>query len=156
MKSLFFIISVSGVGKSTTLEYIKKNSLLDDYSIFDIDDLENINNYNENNYNLFYENALEKAVLLSNDIEKLKIPNEIENYINILITCSNDKLKKRLKSREKSRQCGTNEYIDRQITYQNYLLNNFELFQLHIDNTTDDVENVSKKIVKFIKEVSEI
>ena len=45
MKKLVFISAVSGVGKSTACEYINKNNLLVDYAIFDIDDLENINNY---------------------------------------------------------------------------------------------------------------
>lgn len=62
MKKLIFISAVSGVGKSTACEYIKKSNLLEDYSIFDIDDLENINNYNQNTYNLFYENAIKKAI----------------------------------------------------------------------------------------------
>ena len=103
MKKLVFISAVSGVGKSSTCEYIKNNNLLKDYAIFDIDELENINEYNENTYNLFYENAIKKAIILSkdkniiigscinpNDIEKINMPNEIEAYINILITCSNE------------------------------------------------------------------
>ncbi len=164
MKKLVFISAVSGVGKSTACEYIKKNNLLEDYVVFDIDDLENINNYNENTYNSFYENAIKKAIILSkdknivigscinpNDIEKINMPNEIESYINILITCSNEELKKRLKARDESRQCSSDDYIDEQINYQNYLLKNIGLYQMHIDNTKEIVENVSKEIVNFIK-----
>ena len=165
MKKLIFISAVSGVGKSTACEYIKKSNLLEDYAIFDIDDLENINNYNENTYNLFYENAIKKAIILSNDknivigscinpndIEKIKMPNEIESYINILITCSNEELRNRLKARDKSRQCSSDEYINGQIDYQNYLLKNIGLYQMHVDNTEDVVENVTRKIVNFIKQ----
>lgn len=164
MKKLIFISAVSGVGKSTACEYIKNNNLLEDYAIFDIDKLENINEYNENTYNLFYENAIKKAIILSkdknivigscinpNDIEKINMPNEIESYINILITCSNEELKKRLKARDESRQCSSDDYIDEQINYQNYLLKNIGLYQMHIDNTKNVVENVSKEIVNFIK-----
>ena len=57
------------------------------------------------------------------------MPNEIESYINILITCSDDELRKRLKARDESRQCGSDEYIDGQINYQNFLLKNIKLFQ---------------------------
>lgn len=165
MKELVFISAVSGVGKSTACEYIKKNNLLDDYAIFDIDELENINNYNENTYNNFYENAIIKAVTLSkdknivigscinpNDIEKINMPNEIESYINILITCSDEEVKNRLKARDKSRQCSSDEYIKGQVEYQQYLLKNIELYQMHVDNTKDVVENVSQKIVDFIKQ----
>lgn len=165
LRKLIFISAVSGVGKSTACEYIKKSNLLNGYAIFDIDDLENINEYNENTYNLFYENAIKKAIILSKgkniiigscinptDIEKINIPNEIDSYSNILITCSDEELKKRLKARDKSRQCGSNEYIENQINYQNYLLKNIGLYQLHVDNTNDIVENIARKIIDFIKQ----
>lgn len=135
LRKLIFISAVSGVGKSTACEYIKKSNLLNGYAIFDIDDLENINEYNENTYNSFYENSIKKAIILSKDkniiigscinptdIEKINMPNEIDSYSNILITCSSEELKKRLKARDKSRQCGSDEYIENQINYQNYLL----------------------------------
>ena len=165
LRKLIFISAVSGVGKSTACEYIKKSNLLNDYAIFDIDDLENINEYNENTYNLFYENAIKKAIILSKDkniiigsclnptdIEKINMPNEIDSYINILITCSNEELKKRLKARDVSRQCGSDEYIENQINYQNYLLKNIGLYQMHVDNTNDIVENIARKIIDFIKQ----
>lgn len=165
LKKLIFISAVSGVGKSTACEYIKNNNLLNDYAIFDIDDLENINEYNENTYNLFYENAIKKAIILSKDrnivigscinpkdIKKINMPNEIESYINILITCSNEELKKRLKARDENRQCGSDEYIEGQINYQKYLLKNIELYQMHVDNTNDIVDNIARKIVDFIKQ----
>ena len=87
--NLIFISAVSGVGKSVTCDYIKNNNLLDDYVIFDIDELENVNNYSNDNYNSFYENAIKNAISKSNnkniiigscinptDIEKLNIPKE--------------------------------------------------------------------------------
>ena len=83
------------------------------------------------------------------------MPNEIDSYINILITCSNEALKKRLKARDESRQCSSDEYIEGQINYQNYLLRNLRnigLYQMHVDNTEDVVGNVSRKIVDFIKQ----
>ena len=86
-----------------------------------------------------------------NDIEKINMPNEIESYINILITCSNEELKNRLKARDESRQCSSDEYIKGQIDYQQYLLRNIELYQMHVDNTEDVVENVTRKIANFIK-----
>lgn len=53
MKKLIFISGVCGVGKSTICEYINNQKLLKDYAVFDIDDLENINNYDETTYNFF-------------------------------------------------------------------------------------------------------
>jgi len=57
MKKVFFLSAVSGVGKTTTCDYIENNNLLKNYSIFDIDELENINEYNSDTYTSFYENA---------------------------------------------------------------------------------------------------
>lgn len=44
------------------------------------------------------------------------------------------------------------EYIKGQIDYQNYLLKNIGLYQMHVDNTEDVVENVTRKIADFIKQ----
>lgn len=164
MKKVLFISAVSGVGKSTTCNYIKDNNLLEDYDIFDIDELENIVNYDNNTYNLFYENAIKKAIEKSNnkniiigscinptDIEKIQIPKDVESIEMILITCSNEELEKRLKTRDKSRNCGSNEFIKSQIDYQNYMLNYLNLYKLHIDNSSISVEDVSNIVVNYIK-----
>ena len=50
-------VGVNGVGKTTTCNHIKNNRLIEKYDIFAIDDLENVNNYNNDTYNIFYENA---------------------------------------------------------------------------------------------------
>lgn len=164
MKKIIFISGVSGVGKSTICEYLKQKNILKNYEIFDIDDLENINNYEESTYNVFYENAIKNAITLSQDkniiigtcinptdLEKISIPEEIESYSNILITCSNELLNKRLKERDESRQCSSDEFIKEQIDYQDYLLNYIELYQLYIDNTNDNIENISNKIIDYIE-----
>ena len=164
MQKLILISGVCGVGKSTICEYINNQRLLKDYAIFDIDVLENINNYDETTYNFFYENAIKNAIPLSenkniiigtcinpSDLEKINIPKEIESYINILITCSDEILKRRLKARDKNRNCSSDEFIEGQISYQQYLLNHIELYQFHIDNTSDTIENISNKLVDYIE-----
>ena len=164
-KKIVFISGVSGVGKSTICEYIKESHLLDEYIAFDIDDLENINNYNESNYNMFYENAIKKAMTKSddkniilgscinpNDFDKINILKDIDEYINILITCSDNEIEKRLKKRDSSRNCSDDDFIKSQIKYQNYMIKHLDLYQLHLDNTTDSINNISNQIVKFIKE----
>ena len=162
--NLIFISAVSGVGKTTTLDYIKDNNLLDNYVIFDIDDLENINNYSSDNYNSFYETAINNAISKSNnkniiigscinpiDIEKINIPKEIENIEMILITCSNEEIDKRLKVRDESRNCSSEEFIKGQINYQDYLLSHLNMYQLHIDNSNVSIEEVTNKIVSYIR-----
>ena len=128
---LIFISAVSGVGKTTICDYIKNNNLLEDYVVFDIDDLENVNNYDNDTYNIFYENAIKKTVVLSNDkniiigscinptdIEKINIPECIKLVEMILITCSSNELEKRLKARVRNRNCSSDEFIKEQIDYK--------------------------------------
>ena len=165
MKKIIFISSVSGVGKTTTCDYITTNNLLENYVTFDIDDLENVNDYDNETYNLFYENAIKKAISKSGDkniiigscinptdIERIIIPEEICSFVNILITCSNEELEKRLKARDVSRNCSSEDFIKGQIDYQNYMIKHLNLYQLHVDNTNDSVEKISSQIVDFIKE----
>lgn len=162
--NLVFISAVSGVGKTTTCNYIKNNNLLEDYSIFDIDELENFNEYTSDSYNLFYENAIKKAILKADnkniiigscinptDIEKINIPKEIEKVEMILITCLEEQLISRLKQRDESRNCSSDEFIKGQTDYQNYLLDHLNMYDLHIDNSNSDVKDVANKIVNYIK-----
>ncbi len=164
MRKIVFISAVSGVGKSATCDYIRNNCLLDNYVIYDIDDLENINNYSSDTYNLFYENAIKNATTKSgnrniiigscinlSDLKKINIPKEIDLVESILITCSEEELKRRLKMRDKSRNCSSDNYINDQIEYQKYLLNDLNLYQLHIDNTNISISDVANLIVNYIK-----
>lgn len=168
MKKIIFLSAVSGVGKSTTCEYINDNHLLEDYIIFDIDELENINEYNDNTYSLFYKNAVKKAIEKSEgkniiigscinptDINNLEVSKDIDINM-ILITCSNEELTKRLKTRDESRNCSSDEFIKGQIDYQNYMLNHIDMYQLHVDNSNSSIEDVSKQIVEYIKENNKV
>lgn len=163
MKKIVFISAVSGVGKSTTCNYIKDNNLLVDCDIYDIDDLVNINNYDKNTYNLFYEDAINKAIIKSerqniiiascinpNDIENITIPNNVESLEMFLVYCSNEELEKRLKSRDENRNCSSDEFIKEQIEYQKYLLEQSNKFQLSIDNTNITVEEVANQITNHL------
>ena len=162
MKKLVFLSAVPGVGKSTTCEYINNNHLLDNYIAFDIDDLENINEYS--NVNLFHENAIKKAITKSDeknivigscinptDLPNMNIDKDIDISL-ILMTCSNEELAKRLKERDKSRNCSDDEFIKKAIEYQNYMLEHEDMFQLHIDNSESNISDISNQIVDFIKE----
>ena len=163
MKKIIFISAVSGVGKSTTCNYIKDNDLLVDYDIYDIDDLANINDYNSNTYNHFYEDAINKAIIKSEkqniiiascinpiDIENITIPNNVESLEMILVYCSNEELEKRLKARDDNRNCSSDGFIKEQIEYQKYLLEHSNQFQLSIDNTNITVEEVANQIINYL------
>ena len=161
---LVFISAVAGVGKTTTCNYIKNNHLLENYDIFDIDDLENVNNYNNDTYNIFYENAIKKTInkatnqniilascINPNDIKNINIPKSIKTIELILITCSNNELEKRLKARDKNRNCSSEAFIKGQIEYQNYMLKHIEQYSLHLDNSNNDVQSISNEIINYLK-----
>lgn len=163
MKKLVFICGVCGVGKTTICNYIKTNNMLNNYSIFDIDDLESIHNYTVDTYNLFYENAIKKAVNNSGDkniimascinptdIEKIDVSMEIESIKMIVITCSNIAIAKRLKARDLSRNCNSDEFIKEQINYQNWILEHIELYKFHIDNTNQTLKDTALEIISYI------
>ena len=163
MRRIIFISAASGVGKSTTCEYIKDKHLLEDFNIFDIDDLENVNDYNQDTYSIFYENAIKKAISKSDDkniiIASCINPNDLKN-INvlddtniemILITCDSEVLKSRLKARDEERNCSSDEFINEQINYQNYMIKNLNKYRYCIDNTYLSVDKVANKIADYIK-----
>ena len=162
---LVFTSAVSGVGKTTTCDYIKNNNLLENYDVFDIDDLENVNDYNSDTYNIFYENAIKKAIDKANnkniiigscinptDVEKINIPKSIKSVEMILITCSSSELEKRLRARDKNRNCSSDEFIKEQINYQNYMLKFLKLYKLHLDNTNNSVQDIANKIINYLKD----
>ena len=42
------------------------------------------------------------------------------------------------------------------IDYQDYLLNHLDMYQLHIDNSNSNIEDISYQIVDFIKENNKV
>lgn len=166
MSKLIFVTGVSGVGKSSVCEYIRGNKLLENYDIYDIDDLENVNEYNNDTYNLFYENAIVKALKKSQgndiimassinptDIDRIILPKEIEKICMIIITCSNDELYKRLKKRNPERNCGSDLFISNQINYQKWILEHINLYQLHIDNTDSKIAEIANYIMEYVSKL---
>ena len=163
MKKIIFLSSVCGVGKSTVCDYLKANNLLDEYVIFDADELLNIHDYNDNIK--FYEDIIKEAIKKSGDknillascinpveIERINMPDDIESKEMILLYCSSIDLTNRLTNRDPSRNCSSDEFIKGQIEYQNYMLNHASLFGLVIDNTNESISDTAINITKFIEE----
>ena len=156
---IVFISGVAGSGKSTVCNYFKSNNMIPNYVIFDIDDLENVNEYNSDNYISFYDNAIRKAISLAsgkdivlascintNDIKSITILNEVA-IKTILLTCSNEELIERLMNRDKERECSNQKFINSQIDYQNWLIANKDSFDYVVDNTNLEVEDVAFEII---------
>ena len=157
MKRIIFITGVCGVGKTSIYENIKNSDLSHTYSIFDIDNLLNVNDYKDN-YDMFYKNAVDKAIDKSkdkdiilfscinhNDVENLKLEDCVTRII--LITCDNEELKKRLKNRKND--CSSDEFINEQIKYQEWFINNMDYYDAAFNNT-NNIEEVLEKIIDII------
>ena len=164
MKKIIFISAVCGVGKSTTIEYMNNNKLLNNYDIFDIDDIINYHEYKNEPPVIFYEAAIRNALVKSKnkniilgscvnpvEIKQVKVPDSIDSIEMILLYCSEEELTIRLKERDINRNCSSDEFINGQIEYQKYMIDHSGLFQLKIDNTNINVKDVSKQIVDYIK-----
>ena len=162
MKNIIFISGICGCGKSSICEYIKNNNLFDNYNIYDIDELENVNDYNEDDYNLFYLNSINKAISKSkdkdiiifscinhNDLNSIKIDGV--SFKILLITCSKDEITKRLKERDKSRNCSDDTFINEQLKYQDWFISNMDYYDGNFDNTSISLKEISENIVEFIK-----
>ena len=158
MKRIIFITGVCGVGKTSIYENIKNSDLSHTYSIFDIDNLLNVNDYKDN-YDMFYKNAVEKAIDKSkdkdiilfscinhNDVENLKLEDCVTRII--LITCDNEELKKRLKNR--NNDCSSDEFINEQIKYQEWFINNMDYYDADFNNT-NNTEEILEKIIHIIE-----
>lgn len=159
MKKIIFITGVSGVGKTSIYENIKNSELKNTFSIYDIDNLLNINDYEEDNYNLFYKEAINKAINMSNDkdivlfscinhndVEDLKLDDCTTRIV--LIVCENEELKKRLKNR--NNDCSSDDFINEQIKYQEWFINNLDNYDSNYDNT-DNLDSTIENIIDFIE-----
>lgn len=165
MKKLFILSGVSGVGKTTVCDHINANKLLDNYFSIDIDDLENVHEY-EDDYSKFYENAIKKACNLSEDknillitcmnptdLDKISLPEEINEIYFVALTSSKENIIDRLKKRDEERNCSSDEFINSQIDYNNWILNHIDLYNNHIDNSKSNIEETSKCLVEYIKSI---
>jgi broad-specificity NMP kinase len=159
---MFFLSGVCGVGKSTICDYISRINLLDNFTIFDIDDLINIHDYKLNDGKEIYKDAIDIAIKKSdnkdiilgccmnpNEFKHINHPDNIE-YNFILINCRDDILEKRLKEREAWRKCSDENFILDQKKYQKHLLQYRYLYDLHIDNSVENIETNCLKIIEYI------
>ena len=158
MKKIVFITGVCGVGKTSIYENIKNSDLKHTYNIFDIDMLENVNDYKDN-YDEFYKSAVDKAIDKSkdkdiilfscinhNDISNLKLEDCITRIV--LITCDSEELKKRLKDR--NNDCSSDEFINEQIKYQEWFINNLDYYDSDYNNTDGNIDDICDKIIDFL------
>ena len=167
MKTLVILSAACGVGKSTIKEELSKSNMLKEYDCIDTDEVginwwDYAGTKNESKYS---EDCLAEAVRISkgknllfvtcmnpNDFYgKVSIPEEITASYYIGMVCSEGEIVARLKARPKERMCGSDDFIAKQIEYNNWFKKNAGKFQFYIDNTNKTVHETAKEIALFIK-----
>ncbi len=164
-KILVLLSSACGGGKSTIVEKIK-NEYFNFYEAdevglnwWDYANTENPDKYNEDAIKLISEREKVKHIVFASCLnpftlfEKINLPREIEKTYFISLTCSNEEITRRLKERDRSRMCGSDEFIKGQIDYNNWFIKNANKFQLHIDNTDLNVDQTIEIINNFLNEI---
>lgn len=169
LKKLVVLCSACGIGKSTIKDYFCDNNLLDNYMAIDTDDVglnwwdyansDSPHKYSEDSLKIAVTMAKEKSLLFvtcMNPIDfypTISIPLEISQTYFISMTCSDEEITKRLKARPAERMCGSNEFIEQQIGYNEWFLNNRGKFQFSIDNTKQSIKETATAIAEYIKKI---
>lgn len=169
-KILICLCAACGVGKSTIKDYINEHNLLPEYAAIDTDevglnwwdyaDTDNPDKYTTDSISKAFEIANGKNLLFASCLNPLKfydiinIPDDISESYLIGMACSDEEITKRLKARPAERMCGNNEFIERQIEYNNWFKGQAGKMQFFIDNTNMNVIETAEKITEYIKRIT--
>ncbi|MDE6593594.1 MAG: AAA family ATPase [Oscillospiraceae bacterium] len=164
---LVILSAACGVGKTTVKNHLKEGRISEFFACIDTDEVglnwwDYAGTDKESKYS---EDCLKAAVRLAEGKNLLffsclnpdtfygefDIPAEITAAYFIAMTCSDDEISARLKARPPERLCGSDEFIRKQIEYNNWFIKNKGKFQLYIDNTDMSVQCTAEKIEDFIE-----
>ena len=168
-KILGLISAACGIGKSTLIDFLRDNKMIDEFCVVDTDEVGlNWWDYADTEHPEQYTiDAIKKAIEVSKDnnvvfgsclnplelFEKIDIPSEIKNIYMIALTCSPDEIFTRLKARDPERMCSDDDFIKVQIDYNDWFMRNANKFQLHIDNSVKTVEEVASEVKVFLRSI---
>lgn len=167
MKNLVILCAACGVGKSTIKDELNERNLLEGYACIDTDEV-GINWWDyagTENEAKFSDDCLAEAVRMSKNKNllfvtcmnpydfygKVRIPQDVTSTFFIGMTCSVEEITKRLKARPAERMCGSDEFIEGQIQYNDWFKRNAGKFQFCIDNTNKMIDETVEAIARFIK-----
>lgn len=164
-KILVLLSSACGVGKSTIVEKIE-NEYFNFYEAdklginwWDYASTENPDKYNEDAIKIAAEKENNKHIVFVSCLnpftlfEKINLPSKIEKTYCISLTCSNEEIIRRLKERDPSRMCSSDEFIKGQIDYNQWFIKNANKFQLHIDNSNLSVNQTIEILNRFLNQI---
>ena len=167
MNKLIVLSAACGVGKSTIKDALNESEILENWVCIDTDEV-GINwwDYEGTEHeSKFSDDCLAEAVRMSNGknlifatcmnpydfYRVVSIPRNITATFFIGMTCSDKEITRRLKARPEERMCGSDEFIARQIQYNDWYKKNAGKFQFYIDNTDKTVNQTAEEIMAFVK-----
>ncbi len=165
-KILVLVCAACGIGKSTLIDYLRDNNLINGFCAVDTDEVGlNWWDYADtDNPDLYTTDSIKEAIKMSKEnhlifgsclnpltlFEKIDIPSEVKNIYMIALTCSPDEITTRLKARDPERMCSDDAFIQAQINYNDWFLRNANKFQLHIDNSNKTVQEAASEVKTFL------
>lgn len=169
-KILICLCAACGVGKSTIKDYINEHNLLPDCVAVDTDEVglnwwdyantENPDKYITDTIARADEIAGDKNLLFVSCLNPVKfydiidIPKDFSETYLIGMTCSDEEIIKRLKARPSERMCGSDEFIEGQLEYNEWFRGQKGKMQFYIDNTGVSVAETAEKIAEYIRRLT--
>lgn len=169
MKKLIVISAPCGVGKSTVIDALNEQQILEEYVCLDSDELglnwwdyagtEQEERFSDDCLKEAVKKSGNKNILLGSCLNpfdyysKVVIPEEVEATYFIGMVCSDEEIRRRLKARPAERMCGSDDFIEGQIHYSEWYKANKGKFQLFLDNTNREIYETAVMIAEFVKKL---
>ncbi len=166
MKTLVILSAACGVGKSAVTDALQRGNLLQGFVCMGSDEMGlNWWDYAGTDHEFGYiqdgiEEALRRAgkqnLLFTTCMSpidffaKMRLPEDVGAAYLIGMTCSAEAVRARLLARPAERMCGSEEFIQSQIDYNAWFLQNKGKFALYLDNTNQTVEQTAACIAAFV------
>lgn len=169
MKKLIVLSAPCGVGKSTMIDALNEQQILEEYVCLDSDELglnwwdyagtEQEERFSDDCLKEAVKKSGNKNILLGSCLNpfdyysKVVIPEEVEATFFIGMVCSDEEIRRRLKARPAERMCGSDDFIEGQIHYSEWYKANKGKFQLFLDNTNREIYETAEVIAEFVKKL---
>lgn len=171
MKKLVILSAACGVGKSAVTDALHGSDLLQGFVCMGSDEMglnwwdyagtDHEFGYIQDGMDEALRRAGERNLLFTTCMSpvdfyaKMRLPENIGATYLIGMTCSADEVRARLLARPAERMCGSEAFIQSQIEYNGWFLQNAGKFALHIDNTGETVEQTAARIAAFVNGLKE-
>ena len=165
MKRLVILSAACGVGKSTVKNALNDLHLLPDFACIDSDEVRlnwwtykgtpREQDYTADCLARAFELAGDRHLLFGscNDpisfFRRVPLPADV-TVTYIAMTCSDAEVRRRLLARPPERMCEEESFILSQIDYNGWIRDHKDLYDLHLDNTDQSVEETARAVADFV------